>query len=241
MSREKIGFVDGLVAAAKDNPAAAVLIGGGALWLLTGNEKMKSAARSMTSAVSLATDLGARAAQSAASVLESSPPTAPELDDEGSHIGETVRRAAGVASDAMSKTANRVKAGLDGGVAYVQENLGKMADPLPGKQAYEKAQSSLASALERQPLLLGAVGLAIGAAIAGAFRISDLENEVVGKFSDEVKSDLNARTDAVARSVREASDTLKAEFSDVGAEALDLAKQTGLDAAVDAAREASKA
>jgi hypothetical protein len=240
MSSEKTGFVDSLVTAVRDNPLAAVLVGGGAFWLWAGNEKMKSAAISMTSVVSPASDLGAKAAQSSASVFERAPPTVPELDEENSHVGEPLRKAAGAASDAMSKTANTIRDSLDEGVAYARENLGKVAEPLPGRHAYEKAQSSLADALERQPLLLGAVGLAIGAAVAGAFRISDLENQVVGKLSDEVKSDLNSRTDAVTQSVREASDTLTEEFSEIGAEALDRAKQASLDA-VDAAREASKA
>jgi hypothetical protein len=50
---------------------------------------------------------------------------------------------------------------------------------LPGKEAFTKAQSSLTDLLERQPFVLGAVGLAIGAAVAGAFRISDVENKPI--------------------------------------------------------------
>jgi hypothetical protein len=85
--------------------------------------------------------------------------------------------------------------------------------------------------LERQPLVLGVVGLAIGAAVAGAFSTSDLENEWVGQFSDDVKDELNTRAGAVSQSLREASDTLKAELSDTGAEAVDRLKQAGMDAA----------
>jgi hypothetical protein len=73
------------------------------------------------------------------------------------------------------------------------------------KQAYEKAQSSLATALERQPLLLGAVGVAMGAAVAGAFRMTATESETMGKLSDDLKSDFGVRTEAVAQSLREAS------------------------------------
>jgi len=102
-----------------------------------------------------------------------------------------------------------------------------------------KAQSSLAEVLERQPLVLGVVGLAIGAAVAGAFQSSDLENEWIGELSDDVKTNLNTRAGAVSQSLREASDTLKAELSDTGAEAVDRVKQAGMDAA-DAAREKMK-
>ena len=44
MSSTQGSFVDSVVTAARENPVAAALIGGGALWLLIGNEKLKSAA-----------------------------------------------------------------------------------------------------------------------------------------------------------------------------------------------------
>jgi hypothetical protein len=150
-----------------------------------------------------------------------------------------MRKAADAAADAISGTAEKVKGSLNEGVAYAQDALSEIADSSAAKQAYEKAQSSLASAFERQPLLLGAVGVAIGAAVAGAFQVTALESETMGPLSDDLKNDLGKRTEAVAQSVREASDTVKAEFADLGNEALDRARQAGLDA-VDAAREAAK-
>ena len=44
MSNTQGSFVDSVIIAARENPIAAALIGGGALWLLIGNEKLKSAA-----------------------------------------------------------------------------------------------------------------------------------------------------------------------------------------------------
>jgi hypothetical protein len=228
MSSEKAGFADSLMTAVKDNPMAAALIGGGLLWLMTGDDKMRTAARSFTAAVSPAMDAGAKAAQSAATVVERSPPTAPGLDDDAR---------SGISS-AMSGAAEKVKDRVNDGVAYAQETLGRAADPSAGKQAYEKAQSSLADVLERQPLLLGAVGVAIGAAVAGAIRVTELENEAMGKFSSDLKEDIGTRSGAVVQSLQEASDTLKSEFADIGAEALDRGKQAGL-GAIDAARGAT--
>jgi hypothetical protein len=242
MSSTQTGFFDSLVSAVRENPLAAALIGGGAFWLLVGNEKLKSAARSATAAASPVVDIGARNLGSAASGLQrtAAPPTAPEMDHEGSfRVGETVRDAGSAASDAMSEAADKIRDRFDEGVAYARENFGKLGNPLPGNEALTKAQSSLADVLERQPLVLGAVGLAIGAAVAGAFRTSDLENEWIGELSDDVKADLNTRAGAVSQSLREGSDTLRAELSDTGAEAVDRVKQAGMDAA-DAAREKVK-
>ena len=165
---------------------------------------------------------------------------APEMDHEESfRVGETLREAGSAASDAMSGAADKMRDRFGEGVAHARENLGNLANPLPGKEAFMKAQSSLAEVLERQPLVLGVVGLAIGAAVAGAFQSSDLENEWIGELSDDVKTNLNMRAGAVSQSLREASDTLKAELSDTGAEAVDRVKQAGMDAA-DAAREKMK-
>jgi hypothetical protein len=233
-------FFGGLVSAVRDNPLAAALIGGGALWLLIG-EKKKGAASSATAAASSAVNEGTRNLREAASRFQTTaaPPTAPEMDhDDSFRIGETLRQAGTAASDAISGAADKVRDRFDEGVAYAHENFGRLGNPLPG-EAFTKAQSSLADLLERQPLVLGAIGLAIGAAVAGAFRISDLENEWVGDLSDGMKADLNGRAGAVTQSLREASDTLKAELSDTGAEAVDRVKQAGIDAA-DAAREKVK-
>ena len=59
MSGSQGSFIDGLAAAARENPLAAALIGGGALWLLIGSDKLKNAAGSVTSAAAPLADLGA--------------------------------------------------------------------------------------------------------------------------------------------------------------------------------------
>jgi hypothetical protein len=239
MSGTETGFFDSLTSAVQENPLAAALIGGGALWLLIGNDKLKGAASSAAAAASPMADFGARNLRSAASGLQrtAAPPTAPEMDHERSfRVGETLRDAGNVASDAMSGAAEKIADRFDEGVAYARESFGKLG---PGKESLAKAQSSLGDMLERQPLVLGAIGLAIGAAVAGAFRTSDVENKWIGDLSDDVKADLNTRAGAVSQSLREASDTLKAELGDTGAEAIDRVKQAGMDAA-DAAREKVK-
>ena len=229
MSNTQASFVDSVIIAARENPIAAALIGGGALWLLIGSEKLKSAA-SIASFPS--SDTATRRQRSASSRYEATPapPTAPEMDHEGSFgLGETLHHARTAASDAVSKAADQMKDRFDEGTTYARDMVGQLDEILPGKETFTRAQSSLADLLERQPLVLGAIGLAVGAAVAGAFQTSDLENEWVGEYSDSVKD--NERAGALSQSVREAADTLKNEIKDAGTETFDRVKQAGMDAA----------
>jgi hypothetical protein len=241
MNGSQGSFIDGLSAAARENPLAAALIGGGALWLLIGSDKLKNAAGSITSATAPIADLGARAQTSAFSSWEDSYGSmrnrASRMQDEASHtVNETVSKARTAASDAMSGAAETMSERFDEGVAGAREMFDRMGRALPRKETLRQAQSSLSDLLERQPLVLGAVGLAIGATVAGALAKSSLEDEWVGDLSDGLKADLKERAGAVSQSVREASDTLKAEFADAGAEYADRVQQAGRDA-LDAGRE----
>ena len=241
MNGSQGSFIDGLTAAARENPLAAALIGGGALWLLIGSDKLKNAAGSITSATAPIADLGARAQTSAFSSWEDSYGSmrnrASRMQDEASHtVNETVSKARTAASDAMSGAAETMSERFDEGMAGAREMFDRVGRALPRKETLRQAQSSLSDLLERQPLVLGAVGLAIGATVAGALAKSSLEDEWVGDLSDGLKADLKERAGAVSQSVREASDTLKAEFADAGAEYADRVQQAGRDA-LDAGRE----
>jgi hypothetical protein len=238
MSNMQTSFLDSLAAAVRENPLAAALIGGGAVWLLIGSEKLKSAASTASVA---AAPLAAHNLRSAAPRFQNSPPTAPEMDNGSSqHVNETMHDAKSAASDAVSGAADAIRDRLDEGVTYARENFIKLGGALPRKETLAQVQSSLSDLLERQPLVLGAIGLAVGAAVASAFGTSDLENEWVGELSDNVKEDLNARAGAVSQSLRGASDTVKAELDDMGAESLERLRQTGRDA-MDATQERFRA
>ncbi len=223
-------FLNNLKEAVRDNPLSAALIGGGALWLLMGNERLKNAAASVTAATAPLADIGG-SRQPNSPKFTNSPPTAPEID-QGSlrHGAHTLREAKSAASEAASGAVNAIKDQFGDGVTYARESLSKAAEVLPPKETIAKVQSSLSDLLERQPLALGAIGVAVGVAVAGAFTTSDLENEWVGDVSDRVKENLKTHAGAFTQSTWEAADTLKADLGDIGSEAADLLHEAGRNA-----------
>src|SRR6516165_3623856 len=136
MSDTQSGFFDSLVSAGRDNPLAAARVGGGAFWLLVGNDKLKSVANSATAAASPMVD-GARNLRAATSGLQrtAAPPNAPEMDHEESfRVGETLREAGSAASDAMSGAADKMRDRFGEGVAYARETLATWPTRFPEKR-----------------------------------------------------------------------------------------------------------
>ena len=95
-------FLDNLKEAVGENPLSAALIGGGALWLLFGNERLKSAAASVSAATvrplaDIRTNL-----RSSAPEFANSPQTAPEMDHGSLHDGHTLSEITSAASGAAN-------------------------------------------------------------------------------------------------------------------------------------------
>ena len=149
-----------------------------------GNERLKSAAGSVSAATAPLADIGARNLRSAAPKFTNSPPTAPDMDDGSSqHLGETLRDANSAASDAVSDTAAAIKDRFKEGVDLcAAKTLGKLGDALPRKETIAQVQSSFSrSARETTASARRNRRWRVGAAVAGAFRASELESEMDGR------------------------------------------------------------
>jgi hypothetical protein len=229
-------FVRDLGNAARQNPVSAALIGMGVLWLFTGGAR-----RAGFDGLSAAND----AVMSGRSAMKSGLQSATDgVSDFAGDLGHKVRRAGASSGDVLQSAAETIREGR--AAAYertsrlgsdLAESASDLARSIPGSASdmFDTTRSNLATLFRQQPLLLGAVGVAVGAGIAASFPATELETEYLGETSDQLKdmaqefaSDQGRRAktlaeDAVNAAADEAHrqgldlDGLKSSAADVGA------------------------
>jgi Protein of unknown function (DUF3618) len=147
--------------------------------------------------------------------------------------GEGVRQTVGGAKERLGRFARGARdqaAGMGAGVARGAQRTGAHA-----RRYGERAREGFLETLHRQPLVLGAVGLAIGAAIGAALPSSRREDELMGDTSDQFKQRArSARREEYAKAKATASAAYAA--AEEGAAEQGLSRE-GLNAAAEAARQ----
>jgi hypothetical protein len=162
-------FLSDLGKAARDNPVPAALIGMGLVWLFSGakpfNRLSEGAAASFEAGRSTL-----RAGLDAASDTAS---------QAVSRVGETVA----AASEKLRATGS---AAVDRSQRMAQPASGP-TNGAPYGEVFVDLRANVMGAFERQPLLLGAVGIAIGAGIAASLPVSATETELLGPHAHRAK------------------------------------------------------
>jgi hypothetical protein len=186
-------FVRDFAASIRQNPTAAALISMGVFWLLMGGNRTAL--------------FGGTAA---------SPDRAGAISATLSNMGSRIGKGAGAAAATVSDTASEAASQVADGVAAVTSSAGGLVSRAgsaiqetsrAGYGLARTVQNDLGALFERQPLVLGAVGLAIGAGIAAAFPTTEVESRLAGETSDQVKS----RTRSFASEQVESGRTLAAQ------------------------------
>lgn len=168
------GFIRDLGDAARNNPISAALIGMGALWLFAsrserGTELMRR------SGIDRLPDAAREAWEGTSSNVRSS---ARAVGDTVGETTETLRRRGNEAVDRITETGERLA-----------RDAARYAEDLPDRAAglFDDTRDRLTDLFRSQPLAIGAVGLAIGAAIAASLPRTEAEDEYLGESSEFVK------------------------------------------------------
>lgn len=168
------GFVRDLSEAARRNPMSAALIGMGAVWLFAsrterGSEWMRQAG------IDRLPDAAQDAWQGTSSSLRSG---ARGLRENAGDAVDSIRSQGGRMAEQMTDAGEQLYRSASSYVGELPEHAGNMLDD---------AKENLAELFKSHPLAIGAVGVAIGAAMAAAFPITDTEADYLGEGSEFVK------------------------------------------------------
>ena len=200
-------FLDELSDAVRANPISSVLIGAGALWLFGGKNLVSRPMAVGRMAADVASGVGDYAASGARAGSDT-------MFAGISKVGESF----GEASSAIGRTGSSLADAAGEHASYVRDW---------GGNAIDDARDNLSSLMRDQPMLLGAVGLAIGAAIAAAVPMTDAERDNLG---DAAASARSMAVDAKDRIIEHGSKVVEAVADEMSTQGLNM----------DAAKTASK-
>ena len=239
-------FTRNLGEAVRDNPLPVLLIGAGIGWLLLSGKQDKGVSGSATEPQRLLpAPTGAGQAEmrrsGAVRVGPASEDGGPSLVERASSAAGAAREKAGAAAGGVRDTASDMagRAGEAVGGAYraaadtagsVAEDVGATAQAAArragelGQGAREQAgrlgdsaQQGLGWLLREQPLVLGALGVALGAAVGAVLPGTRTEDRLMGEASDAAAEKATAAAQQVSGRVQEAAgDHLERVKSAVG-------------------------
>jgi hypothetical protein len=200
-------IVDRVNAAIRDNPLAAGLIGAGVAWMLMGGTKgFGLVAGAAKGAARMAGSAAAAAGSAVASGVTKAGPVTAGLKDA---VSDAAGSAASLVPEmSMPDTDEALEVVTDAGVT-VGDRVNSAA--AASREYGAVIQSRLSESLERQPLLLGAIGLAIGAGIASTFATTAVENELMGEQGTAAREKLQGLKSEMADRAKQIASDIKDE------------------------------
>jgi hypothetical protein len=194
--------------AIRENPLAAGLIGVGLFMTFFGKAGIPQLAAKLPGAAMgtahAATDGISSAAQT---ISDAASATGSKLSNVAGNLADQASRAASSASaldldtGKLSDRAAEMKDNLTAGAQQVRERVTTAAQS--GWDASAALRGQLSDSLERQPLLLGALGLAIGAGIASVLPATETERELVGDKASALRDEVKNRATQFVSDVKD--------------------------------------
>jgi len=205
-------LVSALDDAIRQNPIPATLVGLGILWLFAGgrNTTLGGASQAVVTGVGRgaldaggAAYRGARAATArGADGMHAAANTAAEI---GAKATGAIRSAVDAVGGAVNQTGELVGEAVSQAAASWSTDSRELGErpqadvPVGGAGSIKGVQHTLADLFARQPLMLGAIGVAIGAAVAASLPVSQGENRLMGDTADAVKDQAGRLWDETKR------------------------------------------
>ncbi len=224
----------------RKHPVPMTLIGAGLVWLLVSGTRSEGERRSH---------------------LRQDPQGLPDDDESSDHglraraeaAAESVKAAGRSAASSVAEGGARVKEAARDGAEAIGERAEALGDRASeygseawseGKRVARRAGSSLGRLVEEQPLVVGALAFALGAAIGGAIRNSRAENRLMGSSAERMRQDVKERAKEEGQKLKDVARAAAAEARHVAedyAESVERHVPEGRDLADKAEAEAKSA
>ena len=171
-------FVSGLQDAVRQNPVSAALVGMGLLWMFTGGNRLSTAAAFFPAVAKGAAAGAADGLLRTAGVVSAAGEGVKSLGERFvDGVRDTLSEATAATGDAATRSVEGVKSVAAQSAAQLRSTTAEIG---AADYGVGQLQQNLKQTFERQPLLLGAIGLAIGAGMASAFAATQFEKDAVG-------------------------------------------------------------
>jgi len=219
-----LSVVKSLADSARGNPGAALLIGAGLTMMLTrttGADVMSSASSALKAATTVGTDAAVAAASSVKSAAGSAADTAKSLAGQASNkVGGMTDKVTGMVAETATSLKDRAAGTADALRGKADEQIDHAKRLVEdGKETAEHlnedatrlasdTRQAVSKLLEEQPILVAAIGAALGAIFGAALPVSQAERTVLGKVGaqaiDKGRDVLDAAKDTVTEQIADA-------------------------------------
>jgi hypothetical protein len=179
-----------------------------------------------------------RAREAASDARSRAGHAADEARRRAAHLGEEAREWAGETASGARERMYQTAEGTRRGFARASRSARRQAEETAyaARHHARRARSGLAHLFEERPLLVGAIGLAVGAALGAALPITRREDEWLGESRDDLKHRARDELGKAELVARRAYDTARSE-----AERQHLTPEGARQAARETVREAERA
>lgn len=210
-------FLSNFKAQVRDNPMALAMVGGGLAWLMMGSgaatpsdTPQSAPSRGLAGSAGASATVGRpNAAGRVGSALSGG---VEGVGDAAASLATTASHVAGSAKDQVMATAHDVR---DLASDYMSSASKAGAD------TRDRVKTTFLDALEREPLVLGAIGVAVGAAIGAMLPATRTEQEYLGGTARKVRDTAEtALADGVEKAKDVASDVYSAARSEADRQGL---------------------
>lgn len=188
-------FASNLGQQVKNNPLALLMTGIGVTWLAAGKNTAPNKARNTTHGAYTGTASGSDSNSSAAR-----------------NSSSAIKQKASDAGDKLQEVGDKLKDAKDSGMDSLRSGKERAAHTV------EEVREQLQTVFEDQPLIVGGLGIALGAALGALLPPSDEEDRMLGDVSDELTTKAANKAeeqyDQVRDKAKDVASTVKKEVKE---------------------------